>query len=146
MEGIKIIGGENIVIKDDFAEPFITRGYLYTRIHEEIDNIINYLSLQNVDEVIKLYVENYDRCECNVTEKPLLSPIEPVGKYYFKNYTEKLLELTEYLKDYVIVGYDSSYHNPRGHFLIDFVLHNIGYYYEKIASGKVVQAITHILH
>jgi|GEM_PF-1218327 len=135
-EGIKILGDERIIIKDDFTEPFITREYLFTRIHEEIKAIMNYISLGSIEDVIKLYVENYDKYKCDSGEKTSLKPVEPIGKYYFKRYSDKILELIKDLKGYVIIGYDSSYYNPRGHFIIDFILNNIGYYYERIGYGQ----------
>lgn len=135
-DNLKIIGLDKVKIKDDFNEPFLTRDIIYRDVRNVIDEILGFLKIKDIDEFIKLYIEHYNNFNCLSYDKPFLSPIESVGIYFFRHFIDNPKSLIENLRDTVLVGYDSSHHNPRGHFLIDFLLHNVGYYYEYIGAGE----------
>jgi len=131
-----IFGIENIVIKDDFIEPYLTREHLYYMLRNLGGDIREYISFKNIDVFIEKYLEIYRDFKCKEYEYPFLKPIKDVGRYLFKEYTDNITDLSNLLNDYIIAGYDSSHHNPRGHFIIDFILINLGYYYQKIGSSE----------
>ena len=131
MEEIKIYGADDIKIKDDFTEPYLTKAYLMSILHRIEDDIKKYVKLSDIEKFIETYIKAYGEFkapECDF----YLEPIEDIGKYRFKEFTINKINLYSSLKGYVVAGLDASYHHPRGHFLIDFILYNIGYYYEKL--------------
>ncbi|RLG63049.1 hypothetical protein DRN84_00245 [Candidatus Geothermarchaeota archaeon] len=133
MEKVRIYGLESISIKDDFIEPYLTRGHLMEALKSLENDIKEFIRLKDIEKYVKLYIEAYKDFKCP-SDSYYLEPIEEVGRYRFKGFTDDLSKLYHMLRDFIVAGIDSSYHHPRGHFLIDFILHNIGYYYERLGK------------
>jgi len=138
------LGEEPVILESklDILEGFRSPGRLRTEllnlIYRGKDEIRLRFSPKYIERVIDMYYQVYPDVNVDSLDRSgIYSYLVPVDDFESRippilsdiKDSSDLAKLSEYIHDFAIASYDSSWHSAGAHFVVSFVVYNTGYYY-----------------
>jgi hypothetical protein len=141
MVGVKRFS-EGILINKVFEDPIVAKRRLFRLMHKCSKEFKLLYSKDILEKLYSAYIKHMSEvCDTDKnTRYPLLIPIEPIDNYItleIEDFMEdkSIRRAATFLDGYSIASYDSSWHSGGAHFLVDYLVINIGYFYFNYGKG-----------